>query len=162
MSDDNGNGGGTTRRLPLWKGCLENMLAEGVNYGKVYNVEWFELQLSCKCDTRQFGLGVYKIRFELEKLGFYLQGHVQREGKLVIIPREKNLGVARAKQRRSRKEQARTVNLLTATTTAGLKPRMRASFEKETKRAIIRQMLIARAGRVAKVIEKAAPKLLEW
>lgn len=81
----------TIRRLPLWRNLLDELLAEGIEYGKKYDAERFEEALSCKRNTMQFGIAVHKIRTALEEKGFYLQGHVMRDGILVVTPIERNL-----------------------------------------------------------------------
>ena len=151
----------TTRKLPLWKGLLETIEEKGVEYGKTYSAAWFEEELSCKRDSREFGLAVHRIRVCLERKGFYLQGHTMKEGNLVILPPEKNIGIAKATERKIRKNRARSIHLLGSTDRELLPSKFRPQHEKMLMRITIRQMIEARAGRIHKYLKKKMPKLLE-
>ena len=63
-----------TLRLPLWRNCLEEMIANGVDHGSLYSAEYFEESLKAKRDTMAFNLGLSEIRKRLEHRGLYLSG----------------------------------------------------------------------------------------
>jgi len=80
-------------RLPLWKACAEAMLAEGVDFGKVYPAEYFEERLRCKRDDMKFGFDMSEIRRVLETKGFYLSGRGGKGDSFVIVEANKNANV---------------------------------------------------------------------
>lgn len=77
-------------RLPLWKTCVESMLAEGVAFGKTYTAEYFEQRLKCKRDEMKFGLMVSQIRRGLESSGFYLSGRGLKGDSFIILEPNRN------------------------------------------------------------------------
>lgn len=149
------------RTLPLWRGLLNELIAEGIEHGKIYDAERFEEALSCDRHTREFGLSVHSIRVELEKLGYYLQGHTVRDGKLVVLPPERNVTVARSFERKNQKNRCRAIALLGATKTELLPQKLRPYHTKMLMRLQIRQLLDARSKRIHKFLQKNAPKMLE-
>jgi hypothetical protein len=151
----------TVRKLPLWQGLLDELTEEGISHGKSYEASRFEESLSCKRDSREFGLAVHEIRLELERRGFYLQGHAIRDGKLVIVPPEKHIGVVRGFERRNQKNRRRSISLLSSTDRSLLPAKLRPYHEKMLMRIEIKQMLERRAGSIHRFISKRAPKLLE-
>jgi hypothetical protein len=149
------------RKLPLWKSLLEEIIESGVDYGKSYRATYFEQALSCDRDSREFGLAVHNIRVELEKLGYYLQGHVARDGSLVILPPEGNIKVAENVERKIRKNRQRAIGLLVSTKPQSLPFKFRRSHERLVLKMQIRQILENRAGTIHGYLRKKAPKLIE-
>jgi len=150
----------SVRKLPLWKNLLESMEAGGIEYGKVYDAAYFEGELSCGRNSMQFGLAVHHIRVALEHKGFYLQGHAQRSGTMVIVPATKHVGIARNVERRIRKGRRRAIVLLSETERAALPKKFHAAHDRALERMEIRELLELRAGRVHRVLLKKAPKVL--
>ncbi|RPH38335.1 hypothetical protein EHM92_00190 [bacterium] len=151
----------SVRKLPLWKSLVEDLITEGVEHGKVYDAARFEEALSCKRGTREFGLAVHEIKMELERHGFYLQGHAIREGSLTIIPPEKHISIAKASERRNQKNRRRAIALLGATDRELLPKKIKPFHEKILMRLQIKQLIEHRAGRIHGYLQKKAPKLLE-
>ena len=149
------------RKLPLWRGLLEGIIEKGINHGSVYDASYFEQELSCKRDSREFGLATHRIRVALERKGFYLQGHAIRDGKLLIIPPEKNMGIAKNREIRIKKDRGRSIALLSATDMNLLPEKCRPAHAKILMRIEIRAMIEKRSGVIHRFLAKRAPKLLQ-
>jgi hypothetical protein len=137
------------------------MIREGIDYGKVYDAQRFEDELSCKRDTREFGLAIHKIRMELEKLGYYLQGKVESAGLLIVVKANQNVQIAKSAEHRIFKTRRRSINLLRATAVQVLTDKEKTTHTKALERIELRLMIEIRAGKVAKFIREKAPALLD-
>lgn len=152
---------GEIRKLPLWKGLYEKLIEEGIDYGKTYPADKFEKELSCNRESREFGIEVHKIRVELEKLGYYLQGKVESAGILVIVPAEKNVKISIKSEKRIRKNRLRSAMLLQATDLKRLPKKIKDLHLKTQERIEIKMLLEKRAARISKYLKEKAPKMLE-
>jgi hypothetical protein len=150
----------SVRTLPLWIGLKDKLIADGVKAGDIFDAQYFENELSCKRDSREFGLAVHKIRMALEKKGLYLRGHVMRDKSLVILAPEKNVDIAIGTERMIRRRRERSIMLLGATDRTLLPPKIKALTEKVSMRIEIRAMIEKRAARIHRYLTKKAPKLL--
>lgn len=149
MSDDNqntdtNNDGAEVLTLPLWKNCLDGMLAVGVNYGDTFSAKFFEEHLKSNQDTMEFGLAVSAIRRELEKRGFYLNGRGQNGEQYVIVQAASNCDVMLSYQRRALDAMRRGVILGTNTPLALLKGEDRRRHEAVLERLAKRTALLGR------------------
>lgn len=130
--------------LPLWKNCLEKMLAAGVNYGDTFPAKFFEEHLKAQQDTLEFGLAVSEIRRELEKRGFYLSGRGQNGEQYVILEAASNCDVMLSYQRRALDAMRRGVILGTNTPLALLEGEDRRRHEAVLERLAKRAALLGR------------------
>jgi hypothetical protein len=149
-----------TLKLPLWKNCLEHMIANGIQHGQTFSAEYFEKELCEKRDTFRFGLAVSEIRRELEKRGFYLSGRGQGGNQFIILPPENNADVMVSYQRAAVDALKRGVILGTQTRLDLLKDSDRRRHEKILEKLAIRTALITRARGVVKALGEKAQKLL--
>lgn len=147
-------------RLPLWKNALEEMRNEGVNYGKVYEADFFEKHLKASRDDMKFGLAVSEIRRELEKDGFYLSGRGQKGAQYVVLMPEGNSDVMAAYQRAALDALKRGVILGTNTRLDSLSDSDRRKHENLLQRMATKCVLMQRSVKIAEALEKSAPKLL--
>lgn len=147
--------------LPLWKGCLEQMLRDGVEYGKTYESTFFEQSLRCGRDTMQFGLGISEIRRALEAKGFYLSGRGQKGDQFIILPPEGNRKILEAYQRAAFDAMKRGVILGTNTRLDSLSVEDRRKHEAVLEKMAFRTVLMQRSQSIKKVVEKHSPKLLK-
>lgn len=148
-------------KLPLWKNCLEVMLAEGVEHGKTYPSEFFEEHLKEKRETMQFGLAISAIRRELEKYGFYLSGRGQKGNQFIILPPENNADVMLSYQSAALDALKRGVILGTQTRLDSLGEADRRRHEKVLEKVAIRSVLMNRSRTVVKSLGEKAAKLLK-
>jgi hypothetical protein len=148
-------------KLPEWRGCLELMLSQGVDYGKVYSAEFFEEHLREQRDSMKFGLSISEIRRELEKNGFYLSGRGQKGSQFVILKPESNQEVMQSYNRAAIDALKRGVILGTSTRIDLLSEEDRRRHEKILEKMATRSVLMARSESVRKLIEKKNPRLLE-
>jgi hypothetical protein len=72
-------------KLPEWKACYEDMMEDGVDYGKTYTAEFFESRLRTTRDTLKFGLDVSNVRTKLLEHGYYLSGRGGKGEQFVIL-----------------------------------------------------------------------------
>lgn len=148
-------------KLPLWKNCLEKMIAEGVEHGKTYPADYFEAELKERRDTMKFGLGISEIRRELEKRGFYLSGRGQQGNQFIVLLPENNCDVMLSYQRSAIDAMKRGVILGTQTRLDMLKDEDRRRHESVLERLALRTVLFSRSKQVEKCLRKHAAKLLE-
>jgi hypothetical protein len=148
-------------KLPLWKNCLEAMLAEGIEHGRTYTAEFFEEQLQEKRDTMQFSLAISAIRRELEKYGFYLSGRGQKGTQFIILPPENNADVMLSYQSSALDALKRGVILGTQTRLDTLAETDRRRHEKILERIAIRSVLMNRSRTVVKTLGEKAQKVLK-
>ena len=72
-------------KLPEWKSCYQDILNEGIDYGKTFTAEYFEEKLRCRRDSMQFGLDVSNVRTALLAHGFYLSGRGGKGEHFVVL-----------------------------------------------------------------------------
>ena len=132
------------KRLPLWRSCLDEMIAKGISYKDIYSASFFEEQLKEKRDTMAFGLSISSIRRELEKLGFYLSGRGLKGDEFVILPPASNAGIMTGYQRRAADALKRGVILGTSTEQDMLSTAEQRRHEAILERIAIRASLVSR------------------
>ena len=107
MSDDE-----KVTKLPLWRTCVEKMIEDGLFYSKTYSIEWFEGRLKVARSTPRFNFAIYRIRIEIEKLGFYLNGiGISKTGFYTLQQAEANIDTVMRHNTRSRRLLRRSVRL---------------------------------------------------
>lgn len=144
-------------KLPLWRSCLEDMRQEGLNYGKTFTVEWIEGKLRSKKDSVQFGIAVSRIRQELEKDGYYLNGSGATKNGLYCLQQEAaNLATMKRHNRRSRRYVMRQIRLghgtLENTLASLLTDGERKRIEQGTHRAELQLLFMRRTESVNKAL----------
>lgn len=149
-------------RLPLWRECVKEMLANGVNHGDVFPSKYFEDWLRVPPDSMRFGLDISNIRRVLEQNGYYLSGRGQKGEQFVILPPKANTSVMHAYSRSATDALKRGVILGTNTRIdlLGAEDRRRheAMLEKmATKLALVHHsQRISKIATVAQILEKSA------
>ena len=131
-------------RLPLWRNCFEEMLKDGADYGKVYNVEFFEKKLKEPRETMAFGLAVSQIRTALLERGLYLSGRGQKGEQFVIVDAAANTKVMENFQAQAALALRKGVILGTNTRIDVLTDEERRKHEATLERLAIRSALMAR------------------
>jgi hypothetical protein len=149
-----------TVRLPLWRACLEDMIEDGVNYGKTYAAEFFEEKLRCKRDGMEFGLAMSEIRRELETQGKYLSGRGQKGNQFVILPPESNADVMRGYVASAHDSMRRAVTLGTTTNRELMNDEQRRKHDSICEKAATKLALMGRSRAISSAIRKTNPKLL--
>lgn len=151
---------GTVRKLPLWKSCFEKMEAEGLEYGKIYPVHFFEHELSAKMSTIGYQTGIIEIRHELEQRGFWLKGSPQRAGIYQIVMPDKNRKAMNDRQSRARSLIARAITLGVNTDRRKLTADQVQKHDSVLNRAQLRLALIDRPRTIERFLQKHMPRLL--
>lgn len=151
---------GKLTKLPEWRACLDVMLKEGVEYGKVYSAEFFEEHLCAKRDEMDFEMRISEIRRALEHKGFYLTGRGGKGVQWVILPAKANQNVMRSYNRAAADAMKRGVILGTNTPLDLLSEQERRSHEATLEKMATRQILLQRSESIRKLVEKEKPKLL--
>lgn len=150
-----------TRRLPLWKNCLDVMRQQGVEYGKEFSTAFFEAELSQPAHSMRFSIDISRIRRELEKDGFYLSGQGMNGHAFVVVPAADNHEVMKRYLRQSRDLTVRSVTLGSATALDQLTESERMRHMQVLERAQVRQALTGKTeGRIHKLVNKTEPSLL--
>lgn len=139
-------------RLPLWKSCVEHMLAEGVEYGKTYTAEYFEERLRCPRDSMQFGLAVSEIRRSLETKGFYISGRGLKGDSFIILEPNKNQNILRSYGQTATDALKRGVILGTNTRLDLLNEEDRRKHESILEKMATRLALMQRPMTIAKFV----------
>jgi hypothetical protein len=147
-------------RLPLWKNCVERMLANGVEYGKTYSAEYLEKELRCKRTEMNFGIAVSEIRRALETRGFYLSGRGLKGDSFIILEPQKNQEVLSSYSTTAIDALKRGVILGTNTRLDTLTSEERRRHESMLHKMATRLMLMKHSAKISKTIEKHDPKLL--
>lgn len=148
-------------RLPLWRSALDELLANGVEYGQVIPAEWFEQRLKAVRKSMQFGLAVSEIRRALETKGFYLCGRGQNGAQFVILPPENNSDVMEHYQRMAKDALVRGVILGTNTRLDLLRDEDRRRHETLLEKMAFKSVLLGRSQAIRKIVKQHAPKLLK-
>ena len=148
----------TLQRLPLWRGVVEQMLADGVAYGMEYDIDWFAEKLRHNVGDMKLSLEITEIRRALMKHGFYLCGRVAK-GKLVL---REPLGMHKRTEEFNR-ECSRSLKwgliLGTKVPLDALPPDARKKHESLLQKMATRAVLFNRTAAIRKVME--TPKLLK-
>lgn len=131
-------------RLPLWRNCYEEMLREGVDYGKTYEAEFFEERLKEKRDTMAFGLSISQIRTALLSHGLYLSGRGQKGHQFVIVDAAANTRVMENFQHQAKIALQKGVILGTNTRLDVLTEEERRKHEATLERLAVRTALLSR------------------
>lgn len=131
------------RKLPLWRDTLEQMLKDGIEYGKAYTTPWFEEKLCAKRKTLRFEIGIHRIRKSLYPLGYYITARGQNEAGYVIALAEENWAVGLAKMRRAIREIGNGYTLVRSTPTAQMTDGDRRRHEQALERLEIKASMIA-------------------
>lgn len=147
-------------RLPLWKACVDSMLAAGVSYGQIYTAEFFEESLKCRRDEMQFGLAVSEIRRSLETKGFYLSGRGFKGDSFVILEPNKNRDVMKSYATAALDALKRGVILGTNTRMDLLSGEDRRKHESALEKMATRLVLMQRPKTFANLAKKNGAKLL--
>jgi hypothetical protein len=158
MSEENNP---VVRRMPLWRSALDDLMAEGVDYGKVIPALWFEERLKTARESMEFGLAISAIRRELEKKGFYLSGRGQNGNQFLIVPPEGNADAMQHYSRLAVDALKRGVILGTHTRLDSLSAADRRRHESILEKLAIRSVLINRSASVAAALKKYSPKVLK-
>lgn len=146
--------------LPLWKTCLEDMIQDGIDYGKIYETKWFEDKLRCLRSTMEFGLAISEIRRELEKEGFYLSGRGQNGNQFIVIPADSNQDILRHYCSLANDCFKRGIILGKRTKREALSPDKVAQHEAILERMENKFALLKRSEQIKKVVDKHSPKLI--
>jgi len=133
-----------TVRLPLWKSCLDDMIASGIQFGNVYPTTYFEERLRLCRESLRFGLDISEIRKSLEHLGFYLCGRGQKGEQFVILPPEANADVMAAYSRAASQALTRGVILGTNTRLDTLSTEARRRHESMLTKLATKAALVSR------------------
>lgn len=149
---------GRTKRLPLWRNVLDDMIANGVTHGSVFTSEYFEKGLMCERDSMEFGLAVSEIRLALEALGLYLSGRGQKGNQFTILNVESNADIMRCYDRASTNYMRRAVILGTATDVSKMDRLHRERHEKILEKVQTRLALLGRPIREQKAIASTEPQ----
>jgi len=131
-------------RLPLWKNCYEEMIRDGVDYGKTYEAEFFEQRLKEKRDTMAFGLALSQIRTALLGHGVYLSGRGQKGHQFVIVDAAANTRVMENFQHQAKIALQKGVILGTNTRLDVLTEEERRKHEATLERLAVRTALMSR------------------
>lgn len=153
---------GGTRRLPLWKNAVDDLVSSAVTYGDTVSVEWFEAALSEKRDTLPFELGVSRVRRALEQRGLYLSGEGRKSsGVFTVLPANRNADVVESYGRQMVDVCRRAVALGSATDRKQLTGEEIRVIDAKVQRMATRLALIQRQKSIEKAVAKHAPKLLQ-
>lgn len=147
-------------RLPLWKSCVESMLAEGVAFGKTYSAEYFEQHLKCARGEMKFGLMISQIRRRLESSGFYLSGRGLKGDSFIILEPNKNRDVMSSYASAALDALKRGVILGTNTRVDLLTAEERRRHESMLEKLAARMIFCKKTKAVLKIIESSHPEML--
>lgn len=147
-------------RLPLWKTCVEAMLAEGVVFGKTYTAEYFEERLKCKRDEMKFGLAVSQVRRALESSGFYLSGRGLKGDSFIILEPNRNQEIMGSYASAALDALKRGVILGTNTRVDMLTEEERRRHESMLEKLASRMMFCKKTKTILKVLKKEDGQLL--
>lgn len=142
-------------RLPLWRSCVEKMLAEGVEYGKTYPADYFEKMLRCKRDEMKFGLGISEVRRALEanKPAFYLSGRGLKGDSFIILEPSQHVDVLWGYSHKALDALKRGVILGTNTRIDTLTTEERRRHESILEKLAFRLVMFKRTAQIAKAVK---------
>lgn len=150
-------------KLPLWKRALEEMIRDGLNYGKSWPVEFYERHFRCNRHERAFGWEMMDLRQCLERdHGYYLRS--EENGRLYTIPEAAaHEDVAKSFERRHRRFLRRSFDIRVSTLSnplAKLEASERNEMNGNMERAAVRLILMDREKSVLDCIKQHAPQIL--
>lgn len=145
--------------LPLWKACVEQMLADGATYGSTYPVEFFTKALRCEADSMEFGLAITQIRRVLEAKGMFITTRGQRGEQLVIVPASANCDVMQCYSRKAVDALKRGVILGTNTRIDLLSADDRRRHEAVLEKMAMRLALVTKRNPAALMPKKETKRL---
>lgn len=126
----------------LWKRLLDELIEQGITFGKQYSLAYLEQRLLCKADTMQFGIYISHINDDLKTDGLYLSSRGQDGAGYIVLNEEDAEALACARVSRSFNEMKRAMVLF-----GGLARNPDANISEQTK------------DRLLKNEEKAATRL---
>lgn len=150
-----------TRKLPLWKNCIDVMQAQGVEFGKLYPAEFFEAELAEPVGSVGYNMGIFYIRRALQRNGFHLSGEGHNGRAYEIIPAADNHLIIRRYLRVARDRTERAVILGAATPLDRLTPSEQLRHEQTLERAQTRLALMRRETDIKALVQRTAPNLLK-
>lgn len=140
-------------KLPLWKTCAEQMLEEGIDYGKTYPYQFFEDRLKADRNSIQFSIAISKIRHALLRKGFYLSGvGAQKHGCFCIQQPNANKATMTRMAKIAQRSLARGVILGTNTPLEILQAGDRKKHEQILERLQLKYMFIRSPNRTARIL----------
>lgn len=140
--------------LPLWRGCLKEMQEDGIDYGKVYEIDWFVDRLRSKPESIQFRMAIQRIRRKLEEEGFVLTERGAADGTMRIAYANENADNMIGKNRAAFKLMARSVVLGQATKASALNEDEKRRHDSVLYASAARFALVSRADEVDRLCEK--------
>lgn len=150
----------TVRRLPLWQNCLDRMKEDGLEYGRQWSINFFEIELSASRDTLDFNMGILEITKELEKLGYALSRAGTQGKSYSILQASANENVIHRKTRSAFRKLERAHTLGKATNRDKLTQPERTRLDTVTERTALKLMFLRNTSKIARVLKKKAPELL--
>jgi hypothetical protein len=164
MNEETENESGTTTIHPLWKAVAKGLIKDGISYGQEWDVEWFERNLRCPRDSKDFAFAMMSLRGLIEEdVGVYIRERDNGK-KFYIPPAPEHEDIATGFDRKVRRFAVRSVNLRSATLMnplAQLSDSERSKMERNLEHASMRLVLMARAKSVSDCVRQHNPKLLE-
>lgn len=79
-----------TRRLPLWRDLLDQMLTGELKENKTWPLQFFIDGLSAPANSVQLAMGIHEIRRGLRRKGWVLTSRGQDGTQYVLLPRNRN------------------------------------------------------------------------
>lgn len=153
-----------TVKLPLWRNALDKIREAGLTYGKTWQSDFFEKELRCDRDSKEFAFAMMAIRQEVERDdGFYIKSE-ENGARWSIVAAPDHESVAQTFDTKVRRYAVRSINLRSATLMnpeANLTEDERRKMEHNLEKASLRLILMSRAQSVANVVSEHAPSLLE-
>jgi len=148
-------------RLPLWKSCVEDMLASGVTYGATYPAEYFEKKLRCERSEMKFGIAVSEIRRALEIHGFYLSGRGLKGDSFIVLEPSSNQDIMKSYSSAAIDALKRGVILGTNTRLDTLSAEERRRHESILEKMATRLMMLKHSKSIQKLLTKKPQEVLE-
>lgn len=154
---------GEVIRLPLWKACVETMMAQGFTYETSWPVEFFEDKLKLKSNCVRFHMDMMQIiRFVEDETGYCI-GQCDN-GRTYQIPDAPGHEDVAQRRDRAVKTNARRAlvgrQMLLNNPEANLSPEERKKVEDNSEKAARRYLLLRHEKKAISALEQLAPKLL--
>jgi hypothetical protein len=151
-------------RLPLWRKVLEQMRADGLEYGKSWPAEFFEKGFRSVRGSSAFAFELMGLRKELEDEDGYYMRSSENGAQFYIVEAEACEEVAQHFETKMKRYARRSLLLRVATLgneKAKLSEETKAKMDKNAARAGTRLVLLARQDSISEAVRKHAPNLLE-
>lgn len=154
----------TPMRLPLWRACLDDMMASGASFGSAWKVDYFEGWLKEKLGTGKFSFAMLPLREALfSEHGYYLRS--SESGRAWDIPSDEWHAITQApayaaRAKESLRKQIHITSSVLANPLAQLTADVRRKAEHGLCVASLRLVLFNRSKSVGDYVKKHAPKLL--